>query len=108
MKLYFAKHEDGSITTANWPIIETGAESFAFDVDEEVKNKIDEGIKNFQIEKGELKIVDSTRKADLEAEILKEKQKIEALEQEKNQLKIKLENKEASLDEIQELLAKLI
>ncbi len=108
MKLYFAKHTDGSITTANWPIKETGAESFEFEVDEEVKRLVDEGEKDFQIENGELKVVNSTRKAEREAEVLRQKEEAQALELEKAELKTKLENKQASLGEIQELLAKLL
>ena len=108
MKLYFAKHADGAITTANWPIKETGADSFEFEVDEEVKKLVDEGEKDFQIENGELKVVDSTRKAEREAELAKRQTELEVLQKEKAELKIKLEKKEASLDEIQTLLAKLL
>lgn len=106
--MYFTKNKDGLIAISNWPIKETNAESFAFEVDEEVKKLVDEGEKDFQIENGELRIVDSTRKAEREAEILRQKEEAQVLEAEKVELKTKLEKKEASLDEIQTLLAKLL
>lgn len=104
MKLYFAKHQDESLTIANWPIRETGAESYEFEVDDEIKKLVDEGVKDFKIEDGQLLVVDSTRKAEAEAA---KQQRIADLE-ELEEVKEKLEKKEATLEEIQTILSKLI
>ena len=65
MKQYFAKHPDGKITQCNWPIKETGAESFVFDVTEQDLQDVASLDKDWKIEKGILSTVTSDRKAKL-------------------------------------------
>lgn len=108
VKKYFAKHQDGSISTSNWPIKETGAESFEFEVDELDEAAVAEGTKDWVITDGQISTVESTRKADMEAA---EAARLEAEEQKKAELeslKTKLSEGKASLSEIQTVLSKLI
>lgn len=67
MKIYFAKHKNGSVTYCNWPIKETDAEPFAFECTEQDLKDVHDGTKDWKIEGGKLTVVASTRKADLKA-----------------------------------------
>ena len=104
MKMYFAQHVDGKVTWASFPIKETNAKSYEFEVSEKDLKDVMEGEKDFVIENGELLLVESNRKQILEE--LKEEQKQELIE--KQALKEKLEKGEATPEEIQTLLAKLL
>jgi hypothetical protein len=108
MKIYFAKHKNGSVTYCNWPIKETDAESFAFECTEQDLKDVHDGTKDWKIEGGKLEIVTSTRKADMEAAKAAQDAEREQKKTERKNLKKKLEKGEASLAEIQEALHKLL
>lgn len=107
-KQFFAKHANGAITYCNWPIQETGAESFVFEVNPADLEAVQEGTKDWKIEGGKLEIVTSTRKADMEAAKAAQDAEREQKKTERKNLKKKLEKGEASLAEIQEALHKLL
>ncbi len=108
MKLFFAHHPNGHITYANWPIQETGATSYFFDVADTDHKAVQEGTKDFVIEGGSLKIVNSTRKAENEAKKAAEEAEQQAKKTEAEALKKKLEKGQATLEEIQQALSKLL
>lgn len=104
MKMYFAQHVDGKVTWASFPIKETNAKSYEFPVSEKDLKDVMEGEKDFVIENGELLLVESNRKQILE-EVNQQRQEEEIGKQ---ALKAKLEKGEATPEEIQTLLAKLL
>jgi hypothetical protein len=108
MKQFFAKHQNGSITYSNWPIQETGAESYVFEVNEADLEAVQEGTKDWKIEGGRLEAIASTRKAEREAaEAARNTEKAQKKAEVEN-IKKKLEKGEASLAEIQATLLKLL
>lgn len=86
MKQFFAKHPDGNITICNYPIKETGAESYSFEVDKTDMEAVEKGEKDWKIENGKLLLVTSTRKEDMKAEKLL----LETQEQERKDRKLAL------------------
>ncbi len=85
MKQYFAKHKNGNITVCNWPIKETGADSYEFEINELDLKDVQNGEKDWRIEGGKLTVVASTRKADfLAAQKAAQDAQITMEEQEKN------------------------
>lgn len=101
-KTYFAKHPNGNITQCNFPIKETNAESFAFNVSTPDLEAIKEEEKEITIsEEGKLEIKASNKKAKRLAAIEEKKEAKEALKE-------KLSKKTATLEEVQEALLKLL
>lgn len=107
MKLYFTKHSD-AINYCNHPIKEEGAESFVFEVNEDDLVAVEEGSKDFVIVDGQLSIINSTRKADAEAAQASAEQRELDLKKEKDMLIEKLEKGEATQEEKDQLLIKLL
>jgi hypothetical protein len=108
MRQYFAKHPNGNITTCNWPIQETGAESYEFDVKEADLVAAQAGTKDWKIEGGKLSVVASTRKAAAEAAKAQAEAERGAKKAELTSLKKKLEKGNATPEEVQIALSKLI
>lgn len=109
MKLHITQNLDGSITYGNWPMKENGVSSKLFDVTDEHYNQVVEGVKDFQIQQdGSLSVVNSTRKSDLDAVIAEKEAVMEVQRLEIEDLKVKLQDKTATLDEIQEALLKIL
>lgn len=108
MKIYYVEHNDGRITTANWPIKENGVESQVADIPEEDQKAVEEGVKDWVVTEGVLTTIESTRKADREALEVEQKAEAEAKQVELDSLKNKLSEGKASLSEIQLALSKLI
>lgn len=107
MKLYFAKRSD-SVTYCNWPIKETDAESYEFEVTEEDLRAVEDGEKDFAIVESQLSTIDSTRKADAEAAKAEAEQQALELQAEKEVLIEKLEKGEATQQEKDQLLIQLL
>lgn len=109
MKLHIIKHSDGRYSYGNWPMKENGVSSKLFDVTDEHYNQVVEGVKDFQIQQdGSLSVVNSTRKSDLDAAIAEKEAVMEIQRLEIEDLKVKLQDKTATLDEIQEALLKIL
>jgi hypothetical protein len=108
MKQFFAQHKNGEITFCNYPVFETGAESYEFEVEKSDIDAVQEGTKDWRIEGGALSVVESTRKADAEAEREREKQEQEKRQKDLALLKKKLEKGEATQEEVQFALLNLI
>lgn len=105
MKLFFTINDENKILSfSNIKMQESNGITYEFEVDETDEKLVNEGVKDWVIVDGQLSTVDSNKK-----QLLAEAKQQEQLEQEqKNELKNKLESGEASLEEIQKLLAKLL
>jgi hypothetical protein len=104
MQIFFTNSEHG-LTVSTWPFEENGQNSQLLEIAEEDYEAVQNGTKEWALIDEQLQAVPSTRKADLEAEALS-KEQAEAAS--RSLLKTKLETKTASLDEIQEALAKFL
>ncbi len=108
MKLYFSQSAEGLITHSSYPVKETGATSYEFEIEEADLLAVESGEKDWLIEEGQLSTIPSTRKQDqIDAEEATRLEN-EALEKEKEEMKEKLQKGQASNEEIQKLLAKLL
>lgn len=104
MKKFFVPSEGGFVTIANLPIKENGVASKVHEVTEEQLNSVQEGTHDFQVEDGNLVLRPSNRKAQIDAMKLAEAQR----QEEAANLKKKLSEGKASLEEIQNALSKLL
>lgn len=104
MKYYFLQSSDGSITYCDYPIKETGSITYQFEVAEEQLALVEAGEKDFQIANGELSLINSTRKQDMEAQ----QAQVAQLISEKEELKSKLQNGTATDEDIKAALLKLL
>ena len=103
-------------TVSNWPIKETKIsegsqeifESIAIELTEEQAQNLQEGSLEIEFKKSEPKLIPSTKKAEREAERLSMETEKQAVKEVAEKLKKKLEKGEATLEEIQKTLAKLI
>lgn len=104
MKLFFAKHEDGTVTCSNWPIKETGAQSYEFEASEEMKTLVDQGTHDWVIANDQLELKESNRK-----KIQEEAQKKAAEAQEEAKMLVeKIKNGTATQEEKDAALIKLL
>jgi hypothetical protein len=108
MILHFIKDKNGNITYSNWPIKENDLVSIPFEVSEEDKLAVEEGIKEWLIEDGKLLTKDSNKKAEREEFEAQQKEIEDTKREELEILKKKLEKGSASTAEIQLALSKLI
>ena len=110
MTIHFALKENGTITYSKLgEIQETGTISYhQFEVDEEDVAQVDEGIKDFSIENDKLVIIDSTRKADADEVINSHLEIAEQDQEERDNLKVKLQNGTATDNDIKNALLKLL
>jgi hypothetical protein len=104
MRLFFVKHTNGQVTYANWPIKETGGESYEFNVKDSELEAVIQGAKDWHIEDGKLSLVNSTRKAQAEAA----KAQTDGEKQAVAELKKRFEKGEGTPEEIQKALSKLL
>jgi len=64
VRQYFAKHADGSVTSSNWPIKETGAVSYEFETKKTDVKAVQEGEAEWVILDGVLSTKDLKSKKD--------------------------------------------
>jgi len=105
MKLFFTQNKEGKIMS--WATIhmkEADCVTYEFEVDETDEKLVNEGVKDWVIVDGQLSTVDSDRKEKREQLEVKAQEE----EQEVTLLKTKLETGQATLEETQKLLAKLL
>jgi hypothetical protein len=93
MKYYFAKHTNGQVTCCNWPVTETGADSYEFEVNEQDLKDVQGGDKEWRIEGGKLTVVASTKRLEFEAAQKAAEEAIVAADEAQKALKLELVQK---------------
>jgi len=109
MKHYFIKNPNGTITDCEWPVTENGRRSTECEITPEQLEGVRSGILDWSVsEDGTVTTVNSTRLADRQAAEQQALDEVSQKKTERDELKVKMDNGSATLDEIKTALSKLL